>query len=323
MQWGRGAVGATLMTFKSYSFNWLELFHRMATQSGPEGKKAAALMVAMLFLSAGASGLPFADDLDDLLDFIGQKLGYNLSSNKAKQQFLEDVFGKAGAQFVDRGLTGLPGSPIDVSGRMSMGNLIPATGLLLDKRDSSRDVQELLGPIGDMAKRAGQSAGALVDGDFKRALLAAAPRAITNLAQGADMADKGYYADAKGYKVLDTSPAEAAFKAIGFQPQSVSSVQESNGITQRMKEGYSLRAQDIRSRWAKGIFEKDADQVQTARDMLKDWNDKNPDQRMIVDLPSVWKKVREMAKPKDQRIAETAPKAMRVQLKRELLESRE
>ena len=322
MQWGRGAVGATLMTFKSYSFNFLELFHRMATQNGPEGKKAAALMMAVLFLTAGAGGLPFADDLDDLLDFIGQKLGYNFSSKKAKQQFLEDLLGKAGAQFVARGLTGLPGSPIDVSGRMSMGNLIPATGLLLDKRDSSRDVQELLGPIGDMAKRAGQSAGALIDGDFKRALLAAAPRAITNLAQGADMGSKGYYADAKGYKVLDTNPAEAAFKAIGFQPQSVSSVQESNGITQRMKEGYNLRAQDIRARWAKGLFEQDASQVQSARDMLKDWNDKNPDQRMIIDLPSVWKKVREMAKPKDQRIAETAPKAMRAQLKRDLLEQR-
>ena len=41
MQWGRGAIGGTLMTFKTYSIAYLELLHRMATQGGPEGKRAA------------------------------------------------------------------------------------------------------------------------------------------------------------------------------------------------------------------------------------------------------------------------------------------
>ena len=86
------------------------------------------------------------------------------------------MFGKAMADFIDRGITGLPGSPIDVSGRMSMANLIPGTGLLLEKRDHSRDAQEVLGPVGDMAKRAFEGTNAVLDGDIKRALLSIAPK---------------------------------------------------------------------------------------------------------------------------------------------------
>jgi hypothetical protein len=319
-RWGRGAVGATLMTFKSYSINYLELLHRMATKNGPEGKKAAALALGMLFLMAGAGGMPGADDLDDVIDFFAQRLGYNVSSSKARQEFLEELFGPAGALFVERGLTGLPGSPIDVSGRMSMGNLIPGTGLLLKKRDHTRDATEILGAMGDMVQRGFKAGDLALDGNIFQAVMMAAPKAVGNAYKGAQMADSGAYKDDKGYKVQDTTPGEAAFKAIGFQPASVSKVQESNYLTQRAKDFYSLQAADIRARWARGIYEKDQSQVQQARDMMADWNEKNPDQRIQANIPAILKRVNEMRKSKEQRIADTAPKAMKAQLRREIAE---
>ena len=39
-------------------------------------------------------------------------------------------------------------------------------------------------------------------------------------------------------------------------------------------------------------------------------------------MPAVFKRVREMRKPKDQRIADTAPKAMRAQMRADLVERR-
>ena len=45
-----------------------------------------------------------------------------------------------------------------------------------------------------------------------------------------------------------------------------------------------------------GCFEHDPDQIQKARDMLGEWNDKNPDQRIIVRIPDVMKKARDMAR---------------------------
>ncbi|MCT6719425.1 PLxRFG domain-containing protein [Acidovorax sp. K2F] len=322
MKWGRGAVGATAMTFKTYSIAYLELLGRMWTQGGPEGKKAVLLALGMLMLMGGAGGLPFAEDAEDLVDGLAQLAGYNFNSKKAKQELLESLFGEAGAGFIERGITGLPGMPLDVSGRLGMGNLLPATGLFKEKTDYTRDVLEVVGPVGDLAKRVASGARSILAGDVGAGLLQMAPAAVRNAAKGADMAATGMYRDDKGYKVLDTSPAEAAMKAIGFQPASVSKVQEANFINQQAKNFYNQQAQEIRAKWAKGIFEKDPALVAEARADLEDWNRKNPDQRIVVSMPAVLKRVREMGKSKDQRIADTAPKAMRQQLREEAAKAR-
>ena len=317
----RGAIGSTMMTFKSYSINYMELLHRMAAQGGPEGKRAVALAMVMLFLMAGAGGLPFMDDLDDLIDGIAQRMGYNFSSKKAKQEFLEHWIGKAGAQFVDRGITGIAGIPIDIAGRMGMGNLLPGTGLFMPKADHTSDMAEFLGVAADLGKRASQAGGQLLDGHPLDAALSIAPKAIGNLAQGARMMDKGYYQDAKGSKVIDTTPTEAAFKAIGFQPQSVAKVGESNWIMQSAKNVYNLKSQAIRAQWAKGIFENDPAMVESARSEMQAWNEKNPGQRITPNMPAIIRKVKEMRKTKEARIADTSPKAMRAQVRRDIAES--
>jgi hypothetical protein len=315
MKWGRGAVGATVMTFKTYSIAYLELLGRMWSQGGPEGKKAVLLALGMLMLMGGAGGLPFAEDAEDLVDGLAQMAGYNFNSKKAKQELLESVFGQAGAGFVERGITGLPGMPLDVSGRLGMGNLLPGTGIFKEKTDYTRDVLEVVGPVGDLAKRAASGARSILAGDVGAGLLQIAPAAVRNAAKGADMAATGMYRDDKGYKVLDTSPTEAAMKAIGFQPASVAKVQEANFINQQAKNFYNLKAQEIRAKWARGIFEKDQGIVAEARADLEAWNRKNPEQRIVVSMPAVLKRVREMSKSKDQRIADTAPRAMRQQMR--------
>ena len=322
-QWGRGAVGGTLMTFKTYSIAYLELLHRMATQGGPEGKKAALLALGMLMLMGGAGGLPFAEDAEDVAEALARMLGYNISVKKARQELLEDTFGRGIAAFIDKGITGLPGVPLDVSGRLGMGNLIPGTGLLQPKTDHTSDVLEIAGPAGDMAKRAFDAGGRLLKGDIAGAALQASPTAWRNLAKGIDMATTGMYRDAKGYKVLDTDMLEAALKSVGFQPKSVATIQKANAEAQQAKNFYSMRAQSIRMKWAQGVFEGDMDKVQEARDEIADWNAKNPDQRMVISVPSVMKKVQEMRKPKDERIAATAPKAMRANLRAEFEKARE
>lgn len=324
MVFGRGTVGATLMTFKSYSINYLELFHRLATRGGPEGKKAAALMLGMLILTAGAGGLPFEEDIEDVIDMFAQRvLGRNFSSGLARQEFLVDLFGQAGADFVERGLTGLPGSPLDVSGRLSMANLIPMTGLLPVKRDHSRDVVEVLGAAGDFGKRLLDAGGQLIAGNVGGAMESAAPRAVANAKKGIDMFNTGAYRDDKGYKVMDTTMLEGAMKAIGFQPSTVSKSQEANAERQQSKDFYNLHAQEIRAKWARGIAEKDPGLVAEARGMVQAWNEQNPDQRIVVNMAAVMKRSREMMKSKDQRIAENAPKALRAQFKRDIAEERQ
>jgi hypothetical protein len=171
MRWGRGAIGGTLMTFKTYSVSYLELMQRMWTQGGPEGKRAVGWAVAMLLLMGGAGGLPFMGDAEDLIDGAGQLMGYNISTKRWRKQLLRDTIGKELGDFVEQGVSGLPGAPIDVSGRLGMGNLLPGTGLLLAKQNRERDLLEIAGPAGDLVARGLTGARKALTGDVAGAAL--------------------------------------------------------------------------------------------------------------------------------------------------------
>lgn len=314
-KWARGAIGGTLFTFKTYSVSYLELMHRMWSQGGPEGKRAVGWAVAMLLLMGGAGGLPFMEDAEDLIDGAGQLMGYNISTKHWRKQALRDVVGKELADFMEQGVSGLPGAPIDVSGRLGMGNLIPGTGLLLAKQNRERDLLEVAGPAGDLVARGFTGARKLLTGDVAGAALEVSPTAARNWAKGIDMGTSGIYKDAKGYKVIDTTLEEAIAKFAGFQPKSVAEVQEANSFMQRSKSFYIQTSNDIKAQWAQAVFEKDDAALQRVRDRLAAWNRNNPDQPIVVKIPDVMKRVREMGKDRTQRIADTAPKALRDQMR--------
>lgn len=321
-QWARGAVGGTLFTFKTYSVSYLELMQRMWKQGGPEGKRAVGWALAMLLLMGGAGGMPFMEDAEDLIDGVGQMMGYNLSSKQWRKEALAGIVGKELAEFMEQGVSGLPGAPIDVSGRLGMGNLLPGTGLLLTKQSRERDLLEVVGPAGDLVSRGFAAGRELVGGVMKldpsaagRAALEVSPTAVRNAFKGADMAASGMYKDTKGYKVIDTTLAEAVAKAVGFQPKSVAEIQEANSFMQRSKSFYSLTSSEIKAQWADALFRKDEGALARVRERLADWNQNNPEQPIVVKMPDVWKKVREMGKDRIDRIADNSPKALRQQMR--------
>lgn len=319
-RWARGAVGSVAFTFKQYSVSYVELISRMAKQ-GPEGRKAALLALGVLFLLSGADGVPFAEDVEDVIDGVMQRLGYNFSTQQAKQEFFARTFGEAGGRFVEKGISGLPGVPIDVSGRMGMGNLIPSTGLFLKKQDYSRDVAELAGPAADLVKRAGTAASQAINGDLGQAAVTISPVAARNLAKAYDMATMGMYRDDKGRKVLDADGYEALAKAIGFQPNAVARIQEATAQQQQMIALNKIRTSEISDLWAQGLFERDQEKVARARELRDVWNRDNPDSPIKVNIVNINKRVRAMRQDKATRIENAAPKAVRAAVREQLQEA--
>ena len=317
-RWGRGAVGGALFTFKTYSVSYLELMHRMWTQGGTPGKQGVAWMLAMLLLMGGAGGLPFMEDAEDLVDGLAQLAGYNTSVKQWRRQALQDIVGDGLAEFIESGVSGLPGAPIDISGRLGMGNLLPGTGLLLTKQNRERDLLDVAGPAGDLLARGFAAGRKLLTGDAGGAAMELAPTAARNLAKGADMLATGSYRDAKGYKVLDTTALEALAKAAGFQPRSVAQVQEGNSFLMRSKSFYQHTSAEIKAQWARALFEKDEAALQRVRQRVADWNRRNPEQPITVRMPDIWRRVREMGKQRSQRIADSAPRALRQQMRQAL-----
>ena len=327
MRWGRGAIGGTLMTFKTYSVSYLELMHRMWNQGeagSPEraaGRRAVGWAVAMLLLMGGAGGLPFMEDAEDLIDGAGQLMGYNLSTKQARKEFLADIVGKEFAEFMEQGVSGLPGAPIDVSGRLGMGNLIPGTGLFMSKQNRERDLMEIAGPAGDLVARGFTGARKALTGDIAGAALEVSPTAVRNWHKGYDMATSGIYKDTKGYKVMDVTLGEAISKFAGFQPKSVADDGKASSFKQRTKSFYIQTSADIKAQWADAVFRKDDAALERVRERLAAWNRNNPDLPITVKIPDIMKRVREMGKDREQRINDTAPKALRQQFREMSLEA--
>lgn len=327
-KWARGAIGGLAMTFKQYSIAYVELLSRMATAGAPgskeraAGRRGALYMVAVLFLLAGADGLPFEQDLEDALDGIMQRLGYNFSSKRKKQEFLTEVLGAGGADFVTKGLSSMPGMPIDVAGRFGMGNLIPATGLLTKKDSYTRDIAELAGPAGDFAKRAFTATGRALGGDVAGAALEISPVAVRNVAKAIDMSVSGSYRDARGYNINPTSPLEAVMKGVGFQPNSTANIQDAKGQALNMLSQTRMRSAEIQERWAQGIYTGNQEWVAAARQARDDWNQKNPEAPVRVNMPALQKRVRAMRQDALMRTQMTAPKALKQTVKSQLQEVR-
>jgi len=313
-------MGGMLMVFKQFSISYVEMLQRMYT-SGPEGKKAALLALGILFLLSGASGLPGSDDLDDLISGALQSMGYNFDSKQKRKEFFVDLLGEDGARFMERGISGLPGVPIDVAGRLGSGNLIPGTGFFVKKPDHTRDAAELFGPVGSFAKQVYDASGKVFKGEIlgaRGAVATISPLAARNLFAAGEMASTDMYKDAKGNKVISTDAQDALVKALGFQPNAVAQSQDASFDVQRMVGLNKMRETEIADKWAKGIFEKDPNKIQAAREELARWNENNPESIIRINFRQIRSRVNNMNMTKAERIARTAPKELRAAVKAEL-----
>jgi hypothetical protein len=320
--WARGAVGATVFTFKQYSISYMEFLKRL-----PPRERALALGV--LILAAGVNGLPGADDLDDVIDTIAENLGYNLNSKARREEFvaaaISPVFGAAGVDFVNNGASA--GLPLDFQARLGLQNLIPGTGVgLKSRRNKSGEVIEAIGPFGGLVENvgAGLSAGFAVaaGGDPAGAVVAAAkqaaPIAVQNALRAAEMMQFGFYRDTAGRRVVDTDAGDAFVKAIGFNPSAVAASSRVRRTLERERALVQTIESEIADLWAQGVFEKSAEKTDRARQRLREWNQRNPETPIRIAPAQIKRRVVEMGLTADQRYLKRTPKELRARFAQEL-----
>ena len=303
--WARGAVGATLFTFKQYSISYVEFLTRLP-------KRERLFAMAILLLMAGAGGLPGADDLDDVVDTIGQGLGYDTNSKLWKLRVLTEAAGEDWAEFMLHGFSAMPGFPLDVSGRLGLGNLIPGTGLLLkSKADKSREIAEALGPAGSSVINAVNALPSLLSGDIGKANQIAGFTMSKNLGKAMEMYLTGEYRDMAGRKVANASLGDAIVKGIGFQPAHVAEdSRKAQMANQQVTLAKTVEA-EISSQWAAGMVDKKPEQIQRARQRLTEWNKANPRTPIVISRSQIAARVKQMGLSRDARFVKSAPKEMR------------
>jgi N12 class adenine-specific DNA methylase len=308
--WARGTIGATVFTFKQYSIAYLEFIKRL-----PPKEKAIA--GALLILAAGVQGLPGADDLEDLIDTIGQMLGYNTNSKQSIREFAIDVLGDQLGPLVMHGVSGLPGSPVDVQQRLGLSNIVPGTGLFMRSNpDKTREIAEFVGPIGGVYTQAARAVEALQAGAPGRALQQGTPIAAQNVMRGYEMWQTGEYKDAAGRKVADVTPTDAAFKAIGLQPATVGAKQRVAGDVQQSIRMVRVVEQGIADRWTRGIIDQKPEEVQRAVAELHAWNLANPEWKILISPAQIKARVEATKISRDVRLMKSAPPEVRANVLR-------
>lgn len=290
--WARGAVGATLFTFKGFTIQYVEFLKRL-----PPKERAIALGV--LFLMAGAGGLPFAEDVEDLIDTVAQAMGYNFTSKSARDTFLRENLGDGWATFIQNGVS--PWTPFDVSQRLGMADLLPGTALL-KKSETRKDDQvlEIFGVAGSFVRDA-------LKGEVR-------PIAVRNAAKALEMYDMGIYRDTRGRTVMEVDALDALLKSIGLQPSNVARESRAVGMQYEKKALFQKVKSGITEQMALGYFENDQDKIAAAQEALRSWNQKNPEATIVLSAPAVWSRVRQMRMDRTERFLKAAPKELRGQM---------
>jgi len=304
--WSRGAVGATLFTFKTFTIQYLEFLKRLATAGEPgsperaQGRKAAALALLTLVMLSGMKGLPFADDADDLIDTVAQGLGYNWTTDAQRDKWLDALLGETFSDLVQHGFSGMPGVPFDVSQRLGMANLLPGTGLLKTSESNKQNqVLEVFGVAGSAVRDATQ-------GQFL-------PVAIRNLMQGLDIYETGLYRDRRGRNVTEADMVDAVLKGIGLQPSNVARAQREIGRQIQQRSLYQAVKEELTDAMAQARFDGDDDALRNAQQALARWNDSNPEARIIILPQTIRQRLRQMRMSKAERTVANTPRPLRAQ----------
>ena len=134
----RGNVAQYIFIYKQFTIISVEMMKGM-------DYKGRLYFLGLLLLFSGVKGVPFADDLMDLVDTLAQMFGIKMASIEKELAVLTDSLLPGATPFVMRGLLDrVSGSTI--STRLGFGDLIPLTGSFKAGADPWREVENFFGP---------------------------------------------------------------------------------------------------------------------------------------------------------------------------------
>jgi len=313
MRWARGAIGAPLMTFKSFSIQY-SFFLRDLYKAD---KRAFAATMGALFFLAGAGGLPFEEDIEDLLDATIQHTfrGDITSTRELVDHYAsmgidgilpddlfdsrrgKEAFVRSFTSFMANGISSLDVMPIDIQSRVGMGDLLP-TDWLLPGGDFGDSMMEFLGVPGRAATQASNAmknltAGGLTDPEsVKNFLMGIAPKAAGDFSRGLVALTGGEYRDYKFRKVTDLTPLEASAKMMGFNPWAARKEQSLNVDIRRITQFHSMRKTILGDRLVKAIREGDGVAISDTIRQIDSWNRVNPDFPIWISRESLKRKLK-------------------------------
>ena len=275
--WAQGSVFKYLWMYKQFQVITVQLMRNMAL-------KERLAMVGLLVLMSGLKGIPFADDLADLVDTLMQKFGLKWTGLEAELSLALDAGGISSA-FVTRGALDY-WFGFTASTRLGMGDLIPGTGYFKAGSDHERELQSIFGPVygawfgsSGVVSSASTSLQYIAEvvglkddvtslGDVLRT--GGGSSALKNYAKGFTLLIDGSVTNARGQMVAKDAGVFAAItQLMGFYPAAATD----QYAVIRMTNDARDYAQAIKTGYIDAWIKADSAQERSAvRAMVNDWN---------------------------------------------------
>lgn len=319
----RGDVRQFLFMFKMFPVNSIQMLAALP-------RKEQLLALGILAMFAGLKGLPFAEDLMDIIDTIAQGLGLGPSAvwkGSAEKTLAEalDAIAPGMTPILMRGLLNTI-TPANVADRVSLSNIIPGTGIALAGADVGRELIEIAGPVAsflqgavamgaDLTKYGLETVGVLPDVTSLNKILRESPVAFLRI-----MGDMNAYNNAgaivsqKGYVVSnDLHLGTMLTRALGFYPASAVAENDVVRLSKRIGDYQKDVAAMYRGMYVGAKIAKDNDRAREVVEMVKDWNEaaKGTGLEIRSFEGSANRALREAQRTATERYLRAAPKAMR------------
>ena len=287
--------------------------------------KGKLYMGMALITMSGLMGLPFAEDIEDLLDTLAQMMGISTGSLRYEAAKVFDSIIPGSSPYFLNGVVNqfLPG---DLASRTELGNFIPGTGMFLAGANTTREITDILGPAASMLSGVGVTgvntmqwlfgSGSTTFTDVLRESPVTMLRAL-----GDTMAynDAGAIVDRRGYVISkDLHAGTMLARIMGFYPTAASQQYQVIRVAQRIVGYQKEVSASFRVAWVKAKISGDNAQAREIERAVDGWNKSNKGTALEIKnfRKNAAKALKEARRPAKERYLRTTPKAARDDIER-------
>ncbi len=285
----QGPAAKVVLLFKQYAQNMVYTLSRQAylsmqgltPQERSQARRALSGLLVTHALGAGVLGLPVVGTLLAAASWLGSEDDEPWDAEVALRNVLADAIGQKPAEVLARGLSRL--TPWDVSGRVGLDKLIfpDVQEGLEGKRLAESFMTGALGPVAGIGVNALKGLQDISEGHWLRGLESMMPTVLRGPMKAARYESEGAV-DKSGVVIKeDVSLAAIAGQALGFSPSEVRNASEGRGAVFQHDRRLQQRRQALMRQYATAIVAGDAEGAKETRDDIAQFNQKNPDRRIL------------------------------------------
>ena len=314
----RGNVAQYIFMYKQFVIITVQLLRNMPV-------RGQLLMLGLLLLMSGLKGIPFADDLADIVDTIAQMLGLKTASiEKATAEWIDSV-APGMSPYAMRGLIDRSVGAT-VSTRLGMGDLIPLTGALKAGADPAREIGDFAGPVfsgisglvsmaGGLAKYGAEVTGLRDDTTSLNTLMRESPiAALRSVGDSFAYLSSGDITNVRGQMVAKDAQAHVILaRLLGFYPSIATQQNDIVRMSKQVNEyGKAIKAEYVAA-YVKARAAGDQEATDNVVSAVSQWNEDSKGTGLEITkfLQSANRAYRESQRPTVLRYMKSAPKSMR------------